>query len=46
MRITIADSKVLFDGSPSSEVHYFLFYYENIVGVGATGEGQARVIIT
>lgn len=36
------DGKVLLDGSPSSDVSYFLFYFENVEEVSATGEEKNK----
>lgn len=37
---------MLFDGSSSSDVDHFLFYFENIAEVGSVGKEKARAVVT
>lgn len=41
----INDAEVLFDGSASSDVDHFLFYFEDIAEVESAGEEKARAVI-
>ena len=42
----MSDQAVLFDGSGEPDIHYFLFFFENVAQHEETGEKKARSFIT